>query len=82
MSLALAGEAEAGLDVFAEEPKVPAGFYSLDNAVLFPHVGSATHDMELSARPETLFAVSSLCFFKSASICGRFARVTPAIIRF
>lgn len=34
--------AGAGLDVFAEEPKVPAGFYSLDNAVLFPHVGSAT----------------------------------------
>jgi lactate dehydrogenase-like 2-hydroxyacid dehydrogenase len=36
--------AGAGLDVFAEEPKVPAGFYSLDNAVLFPHVGSATHE--------------------------------------
>ena len=34
--------AGAGLDVFAEEPKVPAGFYALDNAVLFPHVGSAT----------------------------------------
>jgi lactate dehydrogenase-like 2-hydroxyacid dehydrogenase len=36
--------AGAGLDVFSEEPKVPAGFYSLDNAVLFPHVGSATHE--------------------------------------
>ena len=36
--------AGAGLDVFAEEPKVPAGFYSLDNAVLFPHVGSGTHE--------------------------------------
>ena len=34
--------AGAGLDVFAEEPKVPAGFYALDNAVLLPHVGSAT----------------------------------------
>ena len=36
--------AGAGLDVFADEPKVPAGFYSLDNAVLFPHVGSGTHE--------------------------------------
>ena len=34
--------AGAGLDVFAEEPQVPAGFYAIDNAVLFPHVGSAT----------------------------------------
>jgi lactate dehydrogenase-like 2-hydroxyacid dehydrogenase len=34
--------AGAGLDVFADEPKVPAAFFTLDNAVLFPHVGSAT----------------------------------------
>ena len=34
--------AGAGLDVFEHEPKVPAGFYSLDNAVLYPHVASAT----------------------------------------
>jgi hydroxypyruvate reductase len=36
--------AGAGLDVFAEEPKVPAAFYALDNAVLFPHMGSSTHE--------------------------------------
>jgi hydroxypyruvate reductase len=34
--------AGAGLDVFEHEPKVPAEFYTLDNAVLFPHVASAT----------------------------------------
>jgi lactate dehydrogenase-like 2-hydroxyacid dehydrogenase len=34
--------AGAGLDVFADEPRVPAAFFTLDNAVLFPHVGSAT----------------------------------------
>jgi len=34
--------AGAGLDVFADEPRVPPEFFSLDNAVLFPHVGSAT----------------------------------------
>jgi lactate dehydrogenase-like 2-hydroxyacid dehydrogenase len=34
--------AGAGLDVFEHEPKVPTEFFSLDNAVLFPHVASAT----------------------------------------
>jgi lactate dehydrogenase-like 2-hydroxyacid dehydrogenase len=32
----------AGLDVFAEEPNVPAALVALDNAVLLPHVGSAS----------------------------------------
>jgi len=34
--------AGAGLDVFVDEPRVPPEFFALDNAVLFPHVGSAT----------------------------------------
>jgi lactate dehydrogenase-like 2-hydroxyacid dehydrogenase len=34
--------AGAGLDVFADEPRVPPEFFTLENAVLFPHVGSAT----------------------------------------
>ena len=34
--------AGAGLDVFADEPRVPAEFWTLDNCVLFPHVASAT----------------------------------------
>ena len=33
----------AGLDVFVDEPDVPAGFLALDNVVLQPHVGSASH---------------------------------------
>ncbi len=33
----------AGLDVFADEPHVPADLAALDNAVLLPHVGSASH---------------------------------------
>ena len=33
----------AGLDVFADEPNVPAALLALDNAVLLPHVGSASH---------------------------------------
>jgi lactate dehydrogenase-like 2-hydroxyacid dehydrogenase len=34
--------AGAGLDVFADEPRVPPEFFRLENAVLLPHVGSAT----------------------------------------
>jgi lactate dehydrogenase-like 2-hydroxyacid dehydrogenase len=33
----------AGLDVFADEPRVPEALFALDNVVLQPHVGSATH---------------------------------------
>ena len=33
----------AGLDVFADEPRVPLELLELDNVVLAPHVGSATH---------------------------------------
>jgi lactate dehydrogenase-like 2-hydroxyacid dehydrogenase len=36
--------AGAGLDVFADEPRVPAEFFTLDNAVIFPHVASATQE--------------------------------------
>lgn len=32
----------AGLDVFADEPRVPEALFALDNVVLQPHVGSAT----------------------------------------
>jgi len=40
--------AGAGLDVFADEPRVPPEFFTLDNAVLFPHVGSATEETRKS----------------------------------
>ena len=35
--------AGAALDVFAQEPHVPEALRELDNVVLLPHVGSATH---------------------------------------
>jgi lactate dehydrogenase-like 2-hydroxyacid dehydrogenase len=34
----------AGLDVFENEPHVPAELISCENVVLFPHVGSGTHE--------------------------------------
>jgi len=43
----------AGLDVFANEPNVPEALMSMDNVVLLPHVGSATH--------ETRKAMGDLC---------------------
>jgi hydroxypyruvate reductase len=34
----------AGLDVFVNEPQVPEVLFGMDQVVLQPHVGSATHD--------------------------------------
>jgi hydroxypyruvate reductase len=34
----------AGLDVFVNEPQVPRELFGMDNVVLQPHVGSATHE--------------------------------------
>lgn len=34
--------AAAGLDVYEREPEIPAGLLELDNAVLLPHIGSAS----------------------------------------
>ncbi len=38
----------AGLDVFEHEPKVPEALLKLDNAVLLPHVGSASETTRLA----------------------------------
>jgi lactate dehydrogenase-like 2-hydroxyacid dehydrogenase len=43
----------AGMDVFANEPHVPAELFAMDNVVLLPHVGSATR--------ETRQAMGDLC---------------------
>lgn len=34
----------AGLDVFENEPHIPAELMACENAVLLPHIGSATHE--------------------------------------
>ncbi len=43
----------AGLDVFADEPRVPQALLSMEHVVLLPHVGSATQ--------ETRKAMGDLC---------------------
>jgi hydroxypyruvate reductase len=40
--------AGAGLDVFADEPKVPEALFPLDNVVLIPHQGSATVETRMA----------------------------------
>ena len=37
--------AGAGLDVYAKEPHVPAALIAMENVVLLPHVGGATHQV-------------------------------------
>ena len=43
----------AGLDVFVDEPNIPSALLAMENAVLLPHVGSATR--------ETRQAMGDLC---------------------
>lgn len=38
------GIAGAALDVFADEPAIPPALAALENVVLAPHIGSATHE--------------------------------------
>lgn len=38
----------AGLDVFEEEPKIHQGLLDAENAVLLPHIGTATYETQVS----------------------------------
>lgn len=40
----VSGRISAGLDVFADEPRVPERLLGLPNVVLTPHIASATHE--------------------------------------
>ncbi len=44
----------AGLDVFEDEPRVPAALFNRPNVVLLPHVASATHETRLAMGNLTL----------------------------
>ena len=49
----------AALDVFVDEPHVPAGFMSLDNVVLLPHRGSATQSTRAGMADSVLNSVNA-----------------------
>jgi lactate dehydrogenase-like 2-hydroxyacid dehydrogenase len=61
--------AGAGLDVFADEPRVPAALLDRDDVVLLPHVGSATR--------ETRGAMTDLALANVASFLADGTLVTP-----
>ncbi|CAJ1497993.1 2-hydroxyacid dehydrogenase [[Mycobacterium] burgundiense] len=63
--------AGAGLDVFADEPQVPAALRALDNVVLFPHIGSAT--------ARTRRAMAELALRNLESYLTSAALVTPVL---
>jgi lactate dehydrogenase-like 2-hydroxyacid dehydrogenase len=66
----LAGElGGAGLDVFADEPKVPQDLLAMDNVVLLPHLGSGTH--------ETRAAMAELTLANLAQFAADGTLVTP-----
>jgi lactate dehydrogenase-like 2-hydroxyacid dehydrogenase len=69
--LASGGLAGAGLDVFVDEPNVPVALRELDNAVLLPHVGSAT------ARTRRAMALLTLQNLESYLSSGEL--VTPVL---
>ncbi|MDX1366700.1 2-hydroxyacid dehydrogenase [Pseudomonas sp.] len=53
--------AGAGLDVFEEEPKVPATLLGLDNVVVQPHLGSATIQTRQAMAQIVVDAVLGFC---------------------
>jgi glyoxylate reductase len=61
--------AGAGLDVFEEEPKIHPGLLECENAVLLPHIGSATH--------ETRNKMSELAAANCAAVLKGKAALTP-----
>ncbi|MFU0504470.1 2-hydroxyacid dehydrogenase [Pseudaminobacter sp. NGMCC 1.201702] len=61
--------AGAGLDVFAEEPKVPEALTRLENVVLLPHLGSATEETRVAMGMK---AVDNLtAFFEGRTVPDR-----------
>jgi lactate dehydrogenase-like 2-hydroxyacid dehydrogenase len=61
--------AGAGLDVFADEPNVPAALLGRDDVVLLPHVGSAT--------VQTREAMATLVLDNVASFLAKGELLTP-----
>jgi lactate dehydrogenase-like 2-hydroxyacid dehydrogenase len=63
--------AGAGLDVYADEPRVPAALRALDNVVLMPHAASATHE---TRRDMVALVLRNLAQFYAV---GRVAQAVP-----
>ena len=64
--------AGAALDVFDDEPNVPAELLTMDNVVLLPHIGSGTQ--------ETRQAMADLVYDNLLSFIDNGVLVTPVVI--
>ena len=53
--------AGAGLDVFENEPKVPAELFSMDNVVMTPHVAVFTSESRSDLRDTTIGNLEAFC---------------------
>lgn len=58
--------AGAGLDVFRDEPDVPAALKRMDNVVLAPHIGTSTREIR-EERSRKLLA-DARAFFSGKSL--------------
>ncbi len=68
-ALAAGRIAGAGLDVFAEEPKVPAALLDIPSVTLLPHIGSAT--LETRTAMGMLAADNLIAHFSGAPLPSR-----------
>jgi hydroxypyruvate reductase len=62
--------AAAGLDVYAQEPSVPAELVAMDNVVLLPHIGSATG--ETRAAMGNLVKANLASYFEDRTLVSEF----------
>lgn len=58
--------AGAGLDVYADEPHVPAALMALDNVVLLPHIASATRETRQAM--EALTVANLRAFYAAGAV--------------
>lgn len=63
----------AGLDVFEHEPQIPVELMAMNHVVLFPHIGSATH--------ETRLAMANLVLRNLVAHFAGTALITPVLIK-
>lgn len=68
--------AGAGLDVFADEPNVPAALTELDNVVLLPHVGTGT--VQTRAAMEALVLANLDKFLESGELVTPVPEARPS----
>ena len=57
--LAAGAIAGAGLDVYENEPAIHPGLLALDNVVLSPHLGSATHEGRIAMGEKVIINIKT-----------------------